>query len=219
MTFTEVHNALNAISVTAPSINNNPKLIMRQCIINNSYEKGLQLTKTNVQAVNTLISNCDELVSIEEGGDYNFIHCTIAGVSNRYYFRQKPALQISNYRRVDGVTTTYPLNAVFTNSIIWGYLQNEIELDRDPSTGFGITFQHCMYPLSTEPSPATLINCINAPDPQFRVIDHDNYIYDFRVDDPLAPGIDNGIVTGITIDLDNQNRNVGLPDIGAYEKQ
>lgn len=219
LTFTEIHNSLTAIKISEPSVNSNPKLILRQCTINNAYEKGLHLTKTNVEAVNTLITNCSELIKIEEGGDYNFIHCTVAGVSNQFFFRQIPALNISNYRNEDGQTFTYPLNAVFTNSIVWGYLQDEIALDRDPASGFGITFQNCLYVARTDPAPATILNCISNIDPQFRLIDHQNYEYDFRVDDPLAPGVNNGIITGITIDLDNQNRNVGLPDFGAYEKQ
>jgi hypothetical protein len=33
-----------------------------------------------------------------------------------------------------------------------------------------------------------------------------------------APGINKGAVTGVLKDLDDNNRNIGLPDLGCYEK-
>ena len=33
------------------------------------------------------------------------------------------------------------------------------------------------------------------------------------------PGINAGVATGFLKDLDDKNRNVGLPDMGCYEKQ
>jgi hypothetical protein len=50
-------------------------------------------------------------------------------------------------------------------------------------------------------------------------VDVSRRYYDFRISNPAAPGINKGIATGLLKDLDNKNRNVGLPDIGAYERQ
>ena len=57
-------------------------------------------------------------------------------------------------------------------------------------------------------------------DPLFDSIDISNKYYDFRITkDPFAPGIDKGILNSYPLDLDGNNRNVGNPDLGSYEKQ
>lgn len=222
LTFTELHNALNTITVNGPSVNAEPKLTVRQCQINNAFEAGLLLTETDVEVTNSLISNCASNIAIQKGGNYNFIHCTVASMTNRYFFRQTPVLSAANFITHNGQISSSPLSAAFTNSIFWGnsgFVENEIELLRDASAGFGVTFQHCLYRMQNPPEPATHINCLLNTDPQFAVIDQDNDIFDFRIGDPLSPVINQGIVTGLTKDLDDNNRNVGLPDLGAYEKQ
>ena len=35
----------------------------------------------------------------------------------------------------------------------------------------------------------------------------------------MGPGTNKGVATIFTKDLDDGNRNVGLPDLGCYEKQ
>lgn len=222
LTFTELHNALNAITVNGPSVNAQPKLNIRQCVINNAFESGLLLTETDAEVTNSLISNCASNIRIQKGGNYNFIHCTVASMTNRYFFRQTPVLSLANYLSENGQISVSPLNAAFTNSIFWGnsgFIQNEIELWKDASAGFGVTFQHCLYRMENAPAPATNINCISNTDPQFSMIDQAEDIFDFRIGDPLSPVIDQGILTGLPKDLDDNERNVGLPDLGAYEKQ
>ena len=47
-----------------------------------------------------------------------------------------------------------------------------------------------------------------------------NNFFDFRIfKNPAAPGINKGTTTSLLIDLDGKNRNVGIPDLGCYEKQ
>lgn len=53
----------------------------------------------------------------------------------------------------------------------------------------------------------------------FDSIDISKKYYDFRHTKSAAPGINTGIATSINKDLDNNNRPVGLPDMGCYEKQ
>ena len=57
-------------------------------------------------------------------------------------------------------------------------------------------------------------------DPLFDSIDNTHRYYDFRnIKNAAAPGIDKGISTSLIKDLGDNNRNVGLPDLGAYERQ
>jgi hypothetical protein len=45
-------------------------------------------------------------------------------------------------------------------------------------------------------------------------------IFDFRITKNAAsPAINAGALTGFPKDLDDKNRNIGLPDLGCYEKQ
>lgn len=223
LTFAEIHNAVDAITVAEPSINSNPKITLQQSIISNAYNTGLNFRKTDAEVTNSLIVNCSKNILIQEGGNYNFIHCTVAGMNTEYFIRQNPVLILSNQFSSNNTTASFPLNAVFTNSIFWGnlaHIPDEIILDNNPAAGFSVTFQHCLYKQQNNLSDATVINCIPNQSPGFKLIDLSEQIFDFHIDNPFAPGIDHGINTGLLKDLDNNNRLAGnAPDIGAYEKQ
>jgi hypothetical protein len=53
----------------------------------------------------------------------------------------------------------------------------------------------------------------------FDSIDVSKRIFDFHISNAAAPGVDKGNITSFFKDLDDNNRNVGLPDMGCYEKQ
>jgi len=52
----------------------------------------------------------------------------------------------------------------------------------------------------------------------FDNIDVTKHYYDFRITNSAAPGINKGAATAFLKDLDDRNRNNGLPDLGCYEK-
>jgi hypothetical protein len=62
--FAVIKNAYQAVVVTNPSINANPKAILHQCIIDNAYDAGILCTNTSLQIDNSLITNCGSNVSI-----------------------------------------------------------------------------------------------------------------------------------------------------------
>ncbi len=133
-----------------------------------------------------------------------------------------PVLTVSNFATQNGSTVTANLNALFRNCIFWadtsGYVTNEVAVNKQGSTTFNVTFQNNLY-RGSDPANSTLTNNLRNLDPRFDGIDAIKRIFNFRISDGTAPGINKGIATSFTKDLDDGNRNVGLPDLGCYEKQ
>jgi hypothetical protein len=221
--FAEIKNAYQAVVVINPAANASPKLSMQQCIIDNAYESGLYCFNTTTQVNNSLISNCGNNIIIENGGDYNFTHCTVASFSNNFIQHKKPVLSVSNFAAQNGSTVTNNLNAVFRNNIFWadtGFVNNEVVVNKQGSNTFTVLFDKNIYRAAIDPGNSTLSNNVKNVYPEFDSIDVVKRLYNFRITKNInAPGFNKGAATIFTKDLDDKNRNVGLPDIGCYEKQ
>lgn len=223
LNFAEIKNAYQAVVVLEPSTNANPKLILQQCIIDNAYNAGLLCSNTSVQANNTLISNCANNISIELGGNYSFTHCTVVSYSNNYILHKTPVLGVANFAAGGNSNTTNNLQAIFTNCLFWGdngFVDNEVIVNKQGSSPFNVTLGNCLFKTLNDPSNTNFISVIKNMNPIFDSIDVSNRYFDFRQkNNATAPGINKGSITSLTTDLDGNNRNVGLPDIGCYEKQ
>ncbi len=223
LTYAVVKNAYQAIVTEKPSINANPKVILHQCIVDNAYDAGIYAVNSSLTAYNSLISNCGSNIILSYGGIYNFTHCTIAAYSTNYLNHKNPVLNVNNFSNLTGTTFTADLNAVFRNNIFWGdggLVENEITVNKQGANPFIVVFEKNIYKVVTDPANSSLLNNIKNVDPSFDSIDVSKRIFDFRVTkNPMAPGINTGVLTGFLKDLDNNNRNVGIPDIGCYEKQ
>ena len=221
--FAIIKNANQAISISGLSLNANPKLIVRQTIIDNAIDAGLLCFNSNVQVSNTLISNCGSNIVIQSGGNYIFTHCTVASYSNQYLMHSKPVLTASDFVILNGAVSYAPLDALFRNCIFWGdnnLTTSEVIINKQGTNPFNVTLDHCLYKAVNDPPNTTFISVIKNVDPAFDSIDFSHNYFDFRVTKNItAPGIDKGIVTSFPKDLDDNPRNIGLPDIGSYEKQ
>ena len=221
--FAVIKNAYQAVVVQQPSVNTNPKLIIRQSIIDNAFDAGLLCTNTNVQADNCLISNCGSNILIQLGGNYTFTNCTAASFSNTYLLRKMPVLSAANFMEVNAVNVTANLNALFLNCIFWGdnsSIDNEVIINKQGVNSFNVSLDHCLYKAIVDPQNAALTSVIKNQDPLFDSIDVANKYYDFRITkNAAAPVINKGNVTSFLKDLDDKNRSNGLPDMGCYEKQ
>ena len=220
--FSIIKNAYQAIVITGPSINANPKLVIQQSIIDNAYDAGILAANSSVYTNNSLISNCGSNVALVYGGDYNFTHCTMASYSNQYILHKNPVLSVSNFALQGGVAVTANLNAVFRNCIFWAdssFVGNEVVVNKQGSNIFNVLFEKNLYRLQNDPANSTLTGNIKNQDPLFDSIDVTKRIFDFRISRVMGPGTNKGVSTIFTKDLDDGNRNVGLPDLGCYEKQ
>lgn len=217
-----IQNAYQGIVAQQPSVNANPKLILNECIIDNIYDAGVYGIETSINATNCLISNCGKNVQLVYGGNYQFIHCTMPVIANDYISHTDPVLYISNAAQSGGTTFTDNLSASFTNCIIWaanGTTDNEVITVKQGTAAFNVNFTNCLWKVKDTPGNlATAVNIISNQDPLFDSINVAKRIFNFHLK-AGSPAIDKGINTGITTDLDGNPRPVGLPDLGAYEKQ
>jgi len=218
-----IKNAFRAIVVEKPSINNNPKLILHQCIIDNASDAGLMCVNSSIQADNCLITNCGNNVNLTYGGNYNFTNCTVAGYSTNFISHKNPVLVVSNFVLSGSTAVTADLTAVFRNCIFWGdndIVDNEVIINKQGSNAFSVIFDHCLYKSKVDPANSTINASIKNEHPLFDKIDLTKNLYDFHISSANAPGLNKGVGgTGFVQDLDGNNRVVGIIDLGCYEKQ
>ena len=223
LTYAVVKNAYQAIVTEKPSVNANPKVILHQCIIDNAYDAGILAVNSSLQADNCLISNCGSNIILNYGGIYNFTHCTVAAYSTDFITHKNPMLSITNFTQQAGGTLTADLHSVFRNNIFWGdegIVTNELSVIKQGANPFTVLFEKNMYRSAADPSNSTLTGNIRNADPAFDSINVTKNIFDFRITKNAAsPAINAGTLTGFPKDLDDENRNIGLPDLGCYEKQ
>ncbi|MBL0145761.1 MAG: hypothetical protein IPP48_08360 [Chitinophagaceae bacterium] len=220
--FTSIKNAYQAVVAEKPSVNANPKVILQQCIIDNAFDAGVLCVNSSLQANNSLISNCGSNVFISYGGDYVFTNCTIATYSTNYIAHKNQVLGVTNFANTAGGVVTANLNAIFINNIFWGdagFVDNEVQVAKQGSNTFNVLFENNLYRNATNPTNATLTNNIANQNPMFDSIDVVKRIFNFKITKDAAPGINKGVTTGFVKDLDDNNRSIGLPDLGCYEKQ
>jgi len=220
LVFAQIKNAVNGISVFAPSVNTIPKLTLQQCIIDNAYEAGLYAVNCFVNANNCLISNCNINLQIEKGGTYNFTNCTIAAYPTIFIAHTGPGTFLQDFTVENSSTVYGAMDAVFANCIFWGSetnVINEFEVAKEGSLSFSIILENCIYK-GSDPQNCTLTGCLPNADPVFTATEIADNIFDFHLSDG-SPAIDAGISTLFSSDLDNNNRSIGNTDIGCYEKQ
>ncbi len=220
LTYTYISNAYQGLVAEKPSTNANPKLTLNNCVLDNIYDIGLFGINSSIVANNSLISNCGNNIALIYGGTYQFNHCTVITVSNSFIQHKNPVLTATNYVKQNNQTFTAPLTATFTNSILWGdrgLVDNEVLVQKEGTDVTNLILQNVLFKAKTDPSNTSFTNVIRNTDPQFDSIDVVKRFYDFRLKTGSA-AINKGTVTPLLTDFDGLPR-VGLPDLGAYEKQ
>ncbi|MGB8193402.1 MAG: choice-of-anchor Q domain-containing protein [Chitinophagaceae bacterium] len=218
LNYTTIANAYQGVVVEKPSVNSNPKLRLNECIIDNVYDIGILGLQTSIDARNCLVSNCGKNILLAYGGNYNFNHCTVAAYSNSFILHKEPVLQVANFVKEGNNFLTYPLNAVFRNSIFWGEagsVDDEAVILKQGTTAFDVSFINCLWKVKNIPVNTNRTNVLTNIDPLFDTLDTQKGLYNFRLK-PGSPAINAGIATGVTSDLQGKAR-TGVPDLGAYE--
>lgn len=215
-----IKNAYQGIIAQDLSLNANPKVTLSQCIIDNIYDAGVLGINTNIYADNCLISNCGSNILLELGGDYRFIHCTVASYNNFFTSHKNPVLQVSNAAMQGNVVFTSTLNALFQNCIFWGdggSVDDEIVVDKEGTDMFSVSFDDVLYKAKDDVANGMFnAGSIKNMDPGFDSVDVSHSYYDFHLKDN-SPAINAGAVTTFPKDLDDKLRDAN-PDIGCYEK-
>jgi hypothetical protein len=195
-------------------------------IIENMSGFGMLARDYTVHGVNNVTGNCGQYAAaLTSGGSYDFLHCTFANYWSDGQ-RSTPCMYINNYY-TDGAGD-HPVNldlASFKNCIIYGNIDNELQLDFIPGGNAEHFFGNCLLKNDTSvhiTDAAHFDHIISNQDAQFT-----NYSEnDYSLSDG-SPAIDAGNAsydnqaTWIPfVDLNMKPRIVGsAPDLGAYEKQ
>jgi hypothetical protein len=219
--FATVKNAYQALVSVAPSSNQQPKVILQQCTIDNAYDAGIYSINSQVNANNCLISNCGNNINILLGGTYRFENCTVAAYSV-FFSHKKPVLSATNAAVVNGSPLTAPLDARFVNCIFWAensIVKNEVQAQKEGSEPYNFLLSHCLYKSETDPANVTLDQCIANADPLFDSTDTRRNFFNFRTSSADAPGLGRGTPTSFLKDLDDNLRNSAAPDLGCYQRQ
>lgn len=216
-----IKNGYQGIIAQNLSTTSNPKLNFSRSIITNIYDAGIIGINTNIYADNCLISNCGKNISLEYGGDYRFINCTVASFGTVFISHLDPVLNIYNYLPDATTSQTSAINALFQNCIFWGEggtVDNEIEINKEGSLPFSVSFDHVLYKAKDEISNTTFISSIKNDPPMFDSINVSKNIFDFHFNNnPSSPAVDAGVITPFHYDLDDKLRD-SKPDIGCYER-
>lgn len=218
-----IKNAYQAISVLGPS-SSGTKLTLNETIIDNAYTNGLTGINTSINARNVLISNCGQNLALGGGGAYDFKHCTVASYSNSFVQHKEPVFILTNYVVQGNTIFTSALTATFTNCIFFGeqngFVNNEVAIDIKGTPTPSISFNKVLWRVQTPPSGAgiTISSLPINQLPAFDSIYTAQRFFNFRLKDN-SPALNAGTSAGVAIDLDGRPRPVGLPDLGAYEKQ
>jgi hypothetical protein len=219
-------NSYQAIAAQDPASNApTPKVTLNECIIDNAYDAGVITLNSSVYATNCLISNCGKNLYLLKGGDFQFIHCTVASYSNNFILHKDPVVLLTNFINVNGVAQSASLNATFVNCIIWG--EGGLLDDSDEvkvvfsGNNMPVTFNNDLLKVNGSPANCTLnstsVQLMNK-NPLFENIDISKNFYDFHLQ-ANSPAKDTGAATAINIDLDGKPRPSGRPDLGCYERQ
>ena len=213
-----------------------PKYTITNCIIHNVVSDAIYLQRTKAEFYNCQISNAGGNCVTVVGGTTRFFHCTLA----QFYpwdAEHGSALYFSNY--MDKVP--YPLHLIeFTNSIITGYADDELfgsRLENSDAT-FKYRFVNSLInTVITDEEAKDFPGCRFEPDPkdfkdkkeeerpvnratQFRLVDTDIYLYDFRLDTlSTARQLGDGALTpdNCRRDLRGTLRPTDHPDAGCYQ--
>ena len=223
-TYAEITNAKVGIQADSIGMDGTDPLRLHNCMIHNMINFSIRATKSRVIATNCQITNSGgNVISIENGGDYDFRNSTIARYFNG---RGYPALSISNYATdKDGNKLPGELTAAyFGNCIITGNQYSEIELNELEGTAFNFKFDQCLVQWDKElysKYEGNFTNCISNESAEFT----DPYTNNFQLDtlsfaiDAASLDIINSTVPSIILDRKGVSRlEDGFPDLGAYER-
>ena len=217
-----IRNANQAIVVESPPAGGAPKLVLQQCIIDNSYTFGILGVDGSLQATNCLISNCGQNIAVGGGGSYQFTQCTAAAYSNNYIVHTSPVLQVADEILQGGTIITGALQAGFTNCIFWGdygNVLNEVTVSQQSNLSFAVSFTNCLWKVQTAPSGQGIVatTMIANMDPLFDSVNTVSGYYDFHLQSG-SPAIGQGAAAGVLIDLDGNPRPAVAPDLGCYQR-
>ncbi|MDR1259411.1 MAG: hypothetical protein LBK65_09075 [Tannerellaceae bacterium] len=214
------------------------KLKISDSQVTNMEQSVMTAANCLIEAINTEFSNATGYVMSLSGGDYHFIHCTLA---NYYIIKPGrlglPVLRLANYTLdnttgEEAVNKSLRLNAVFDNCLIDGNfsegnepLKGELSVDVSGSEAMDFLFNHCAVKTKQTDDArfinTRLINKDNAPVYKSTGSSENGFSFNFRPDTAkVVIGLADPAISALyPLDRFGVNRieSSDGPDIGAYE--
>jgi hypothetical protein len=216
---TLIKNAVVGLQVDSINDPSSPMLTLSNSRILNMSYAGILAGGSRIEAYNNVIANCGSYAVALMGGTYDFTHCTMANYWTGN-LRHQSSLYLGNYTHLMHQPSHFRelKRAQFTNCIIYGNRESELDFDLENTGSPAYHFSHCL--IRTGPDMNTSGDAFNQiienQDPLFRAVEENNY----RLDS-LSPAIDQGdIPAGAQYPLDilnNSRTSDAAPDLGAYE--
>ena len=186
-------------------------------VIENQSGYGLYSILYPVEAKNFTIANCGTANVFAFGGDYRFVHGTIANYWNGNEHSNNIAMQVLNYALDENHEPFYyPSHLELDNCIVYGRQKDEFMTQFGPDADSTFLFDHCL--VKTEKfanATAGFSHCLFNLEPYFA----DYQRNDLHIDSIASPVIGTGnplFGNEMPYDLDGVSR-IGAPDMGAYQ--
>lgn len=187
-------------------------------IVENQSGYGLFSILYAVEAKNFVIANCGYANFWAFGGDYRFVHGTIANYWNaNEHNKNENAVSVANYGLDgNGQPFYYPFRMEMDNCIVYGKQKDEFKATFGPDADSLYTFDHCL--IKSEKYNGTMLgfsHCLFNLEPHFA----NPMKPDCHLDSIASPVIGTGnplFGNEVPYDLDGVSR-VGAPDMGAYQ--
>ncbi len=226
LNYVEIKSCQNGIYASSKDRNTIQSINIHNCRIHNNAGTGLTAINSNLNVVNTEISNCASYCVYLAGGKHDFIHCTIAnfyGNTNvniqRVHRESLPAVCIND------IPKTAQMSTSFTNCIVTGTQRNELSLLSYFDEQYPMTLKNCY--LRTDSIEDNRYQDIRYWHWDDKVFVNDYYRlgeyvdYDFHLSES-SPARGIGLVQATAsypIDRDGNNRLVGETpsDVGCYQ--
>jgi hypothetical protein len=228
-----IRNGNSGLRFAEPSTPGELKLRITNSQVTNMQQSALTAANGRIEAANTEFSNATGNVLSLSGGDYSFVHCTVA---NYYVIRPGrsglPALSLKNYIDDPDGRREAPLDAVFDNCLIDGSfsegtapLRGELSVDASGGGSLHYRFNHCaLKTMQTADAALVDVEFIHKENPMvYKSLGNtaNDFFFDFRPDTARAVigKADPAIALQYPLDRLGVDRTASEdgPDIGAYE--
>ena len=221
---TDIHGMTEGIVIDSTDV------VFNSCHLKNSDGNLLTCHMTSMQLLNSELSNAAGALFDAYGGWYDVVHCTLAN----YNFSAAVTTPAVHFCNIDtALVWVTPLHhCTFRNTLIWGKWCDpdvwpeyfHIVIDTDilgrnvyADSVFTYCFDHCLL-RADGTDDDDFIQTIWNQDPKYKLIDTDNYSFDFHVD-AESPACNAGTAEGALtcpFDLDG-NARAETPTVGCYE--
>ena len=220
----DVHSANYGVKVESGDTETQ-RITIESSKIHNFHGNALELVNAQATVVNSLLANAQGNCVKVVGGDVSFVHCTIA---NFYVWKQRD-VALALHNSIDGVPA--PLRgALFANCVVAGSKNDEV---MGYLTNYGDTipdarnyrFENSLINTVAEGDSCFVNNVFDNSEEEpfgaahFRIIDHDNFVYDFHLSDSArARAIANSEYSELLrFDIDGVERPAMNADAGCYQ--